>query len=126
MALLNALILTIPYQLLGSVGADYFDWLYIELNKCDGNVTSRGHGFETIKFLYREELLCCIYASICGLILSTFYFLFKRSTPEQLILWKHKARLLVICLFICTTFSLLALMALSNIFITWYFIGNVC
>ena len=128
MALLNALILTIPYQLIGSVGSGYFDWLSDELKKCKRESTSAGYNFHDIQLFYREELLCCIYASICGLILSTFYFLFKRSHPAETGVWKEKARLLIILLFVCTGMSLIALMALSNTFVSWYFIrsGSIC
>ena len=128
MALLNALILTIPYQLIGAVGSDYFNWLKDELALCKHHTTSAGYNFRDIQLFYREELLCCIYASICGLILSTFYFLFKRSHPSETGVWKEKARLLIILLFVCTGVSLIALMALSNTFVSWYFIrsGSIC
>ena len=116
------------YVYIGAVGSDYFDWLKTELLACENNRTSFGYNFSDIQLFYREELLCCIYASICGLILSTFYFLFKRSHPSQQSTWKDKARILVILLFICTGVSLIALMALSNVFVSWYFVksGTIC
>jgi hypothetical protein len=39
---------------------------------------------------YRTCCISCIYSSICGMVLSTMYFLFKRNKPGAFILTSHE------------------------------------
>lgn len=123
MALVCAVILTIPYQLMSTLGFQYFDWLREQLSACPGG-QAQGYDFNTGLIAFREYVLCCSYSSICGMILSTFYYMFKRTDSQHLAQWKKKARQLVLVLFVCTCFSIISLVATSNFFLAWYFIGS--
>lgn len=74
LSLMCGLLLTIPYGLLQSVSPTYLDWVKVQAASCDGEL---GVTFASIYQGYRLCYLIMVYASIMGMILCTFYFLFK-------------------------------------------------
>lgn len=121
MALVCAVILTIPYQVGQTVGPSYFDWLKGELEKCPKS-RAGGYDFGIAMSAFREYMLCCMFSTMCGMILSTFYFLFKRSLPDlnDHNRYMRKCRYITIYIFICTSFGIISLIMLSNFLIEWF------
>ena len=121
MALVCAVILTIPYQVGQTVGPSYFDWLRSELDKCP-KASAGGYDFGIALAAFREYMLCCMFSTMCGMILSTFYFLFKRtvSDPSDHRTYMRKCRYITIYIFICTSFGIISLIMLSNFLIEWF------
>ena len=123
MALVLAVILTIPYQVGGATGYAYFNWLSDELRRCPKEAAG-GYNFEDAIAAFREYMLCCMFSSMIGMIFSTFYYLFKRSHPKDLKAYMRQSRLLTIYIFICCGFALISLMTLSNFLLSWYVMGS--
>lgn len=127
MALLCALVLSIPYDIVQQVSHVHLDWLQVQLDKCqDGEAD---FSYEDIYMYYRLSFLATVYWSISGMIMATFYFIFKRTDKEDYALWYKKARWLVISLFMSTSFAICSLILLTNIYFDYYILStdaNIC
>ena len=128
LALLSALMLSIPYEVIGHVNYEYLDFLHEQLNECaEGDSSHLGYG--QIYSLYRGSFLATVYMAISGMILATFYFLFKRNNTADYLLWRKKARWLVISLFLSTALAIMSLILLTNMLFDYYLISseeNMC
>lgn len=128
MALLCALMLTIPYQLLSNMGDQYLNWLRAELVTCPHHEAHGKFSYESIYKYFRSCIVACVFSSLCGMMLCTFYFLFKRTNPDQYKLWRRKAQVMVTVMFIFTGLAMVALMLLTVFILSYYFIpsGYIC
>lgn len=123
MALLCGLTLALPYQVIGNLGRDYFDSLRDQFANCPDAV-SNGLTFDEARRYYKLCMNVSIYAAVAGMVLSTFYFLFKRRSIEDFLKWRRKARLLVILLFIATCCAMSGVMYLSSLLMRWYALNS--
>jgi len=127
MALLCALLLSVPYAVVERINFSHLAWLQYSIDKCDAEHNS--FGYNRIYALYRGSFLMTVYMSIGGMILATFYFLFKRTNEEDYKLWRRKARLLVTTLFFFTAFAICALILMTNMYFNYYLLSdrdNIC
>lgn len=126
MALMCTLLLLVPFHVVTSLGSVYLDDLTTHATACHGEA---GVTYERIYFGYRAILLITVYSCLCGMILSLFYFLFKRTDPQEYILWHSKARAIAILVFFFTSFAICGIITLLNWLFDYYLLGtkaNLC
>lgn len=126
MALMCTLLLLVPFHVVTSLGYVYLDDLTAHATACHGEA---GVTYERIYFGYRAILLITVYSCLCGMILSLFYFLFKRTDPLEYRIWHPKARALAILVFFFTSFALCGIITLLNWLFDYYLLGteaNLC
>ena len=124
MALLCALVLSVPYQVAGTLGSDNLDWMKGQIDECTDE-----WNYAFVYTGYRASFIMTVYFSISGMILATFYFLFKRNNDFDFRIWRSKARYLVVLLFFCTAFSIIGLILLTNLYFDYYMLSsteNIC
>ena len=73
MALLCALVLSVPYQVAGTLDYENLDWMKGQIDECEGTWT---YGF--VYTGYRATFTMTVYFSISGMIIATFFFLGMR------------------------------------------------
>ena len=63
------------------------------------------------------------------MVLATFYFLFQRKNDIDYLLWRGKARVLVLMLFVCTAFAFMGLIFMTNLHFSYFLLSsteNIC
>jgi len=127
MALMCTLMLMIPFQILSTVGGHgYLDDIIAQAQRCHGE---DGVTYDRIYMGYRIIILATVYCCVCGMILSLFYFLFKRTDPVEYRAWHPKARVLAILMFFFTSFAICSLITLVNWLFDYYLLSssaNIC
>ena len=128
MALLCALLLSVPFDIIGNIDKNYLNFLQQQLDLCTEDERSV-FGYDLIYSTYRGSFLATVYFSISGMIFATFYFLFKRTDEADYKVWRRKARWLVISLFFATAFAICSLILLTNMYFDYYLLSrseNIC
>ena len=127
MALLCALLLSVPYAVVDTIDNIHLAWLQQALEKCRADHETMR--YSRIYALYRGSFLSTVYMSIGGMILATFYFLFKRTNEKDYRLWRRKARLLVTTLFFFTALAICSLLVMTNTYFNYFLLSdsdNIC
>ena len=113
-ALLNALVLTIPYGCIMNLNGEFFDQLHNAWEACDpnkANMASISLGETAFHNYIIRNLSVANYGAISGLIMATLYYVFKPTDSTGLTRWsKKKIRLLVMSIFICTVAAIFGIM----------------
>ncbi len=122
MALLNALVLSVPYTIMKHMDAEQLLWMRLKLSLCEPGQNSAT--YKGIYTLFRGSFLASLYMAISGMILSTFYFLFKRTKQEDYKIWRPKARILVTSLFFATVLAFCSLILMTNIYFNYYLLSS--
>lgn len=110
-AFICALVMTVPYQLMGSLAFGFWDQLDLVSQKCPES------GYDAQVKMFQKVLVATILTSIGGLIMSTMYFLLK---PKDIKKWWPRGRIFMLFLFILSTLSIISLFALTIIFYKFY------
>ena len=108
------------FEIVGNLDYGHFDDMLIQFGKCNSDEFT----FEDVYALYRGAFLATVYWSIAGMILATFYFLFKRMDEQEYAEWRWKARWLVISLFFSTAFAICSLILLTNTYFAYYLMST--
>ena len=113
-ALLNALVLTIPYGCVMNLNGEFFDELYAAWQLCEANEVNQATVMSG-EAAYHNNIIMYLsvanYGSICGLIMATLYYVFKPTDSTGLTRWsKKKIRILVMSIFICTVAAIFGIM----------------
>ena len=116
MALLCGLVLGVPYQVLASLDYSNLDWLKEELNLCPKNDWQFHHIYTGYRIAYTGT----VYFSISGMVFATFYFLFKRNDLDDFLVWRRKARWLVVIQFFTTACAMISLILLTNLYFEFF------
>ena len=125
LALMCALVLSIPFEIIGGFEVDHLDWMKENINACNDDTWNFANVYTSI----RTSFMVTVYFSISGMILATFYFLFKRNDDESYKSWRSKARYLVISLFVCTALAICGLIMLTNLYFIYFLLtstANIC
>jgi hypothetical protein len=124
MALVNALVITIPFGLITSFNKEFWDGLMDQLKECEpgdgifSELSSRGiktsdpdRVFDWFYDGFIHDTSTTVFASMCGIILATFYYIFKPGDSAMLTKnGKLRQRLLMLTMFAFTVASITALM----------------
>lgn len=122
MALMCALILGIPFQVIGTVDSDYLDFVHDQLSSCRDAIMT----FEELYTAFRVSFLATVYWSLGCMILAAFYFVFKRTDAVQFKAWQKKARWLVMSMFLCVINAICSLVILGNLYFAMSSDVNLC
>ena len=128
LALINALLLTIPFGIMSLFSAEYVNDLYLAVESCpdgESKVFNRGVYVYVI-----NNLAACLYGSLCGLMITASYFMLKDNNSNTIklmtLISKIKERILLLMLFVCTTASIIGLLDCAFIIFAVYCNPNVC
>ena len=119
MAVLCALVLAVPYFVLNGINYGNLDRMRELFADCDSDELT----YDDVYFVYRGSFIATVYWAIAGMILATFYFVFKRTQEEEYELWRWKAQYLVISMFVCTAFAISALILLTNMVFSYFLLA---
>jgi hypothetical protein len=74
---MNAIILTIPYQLMGNISIEFLDTLHQIIKGCPNSSMLKQYNFQDIYNFYAVNMVFCIYSSI-GVLCACFLYYFQR------------------------------------------------
>jgi hypothetical protein len=120
MALLCGLVLGVPYQVLSSLDYSNLDWLKAELALCPKDDWQYNHIYTGYRMAYTGT----VYFSISGMVFATFYFLFKRNDLQDFLVWRRKARWMVVIQFFTTAMAMISLILLTNLYFEFFLINT--
>ena len=119
LALICALVITIPFGLMSSLNADFWESLDILATDC------KEYGYNAMSTQMYAALRATIFSATGGLIMTAFFYLLK---PKDIKKWWHKGRFFLMLMFSLTGISVIALICASNVYIsiTSYTAENYC
>lgn len=120
MALLCGLVLGVPYQVLSSLDYSNLDWLKAELEMCPKDDWTYNHIYTGYRMAYTGT----VYFSVSGMVFATFYFLFKRNDIADFLVWRRKARAMVVIQFFTTALAMISLILLTNLYFEFFLINT--
>jgi hypothetical protein len=129
MALICALLLTVPYGVIGSLNDSYFSTLEATFAACDNGRTWDKRTFSFEYQQHVQNLTCTVFSSMIGLIFSTIYYLFKPSKfarPPRYVIMKQKILVSLMC--VVTTSAVVGIMDLTAVLLNYYTVqfADIC
>ena len=109
-----------PYTVVEGLNYEHMDWLKATIALCPKG--DRDYNF--VYNVYRATYTSTVYFSVSGMIIATFYFLFKRNDDDDYRLWRNKARWMVLLMFISTAMAIISLIFLTNIYFEYFLINT--
>lgn len=120
MALICALILTIPFGLLGTLDQDHWTEVMSQIAACPGGIL-RTYSFDDYFVETMNNIACVIYSAMSGLVLSTTYYLFKPKNEAKVShIESVKQRVLIFLLFVSTVTAVVGLMNATSDILTLF------
>mmetsp|Transcript_16078 Transcript_16078/g.15429 ORF Transcript_16078/g.15429 Transcript_16078/m.15429 type:complete len:361 (-) Transcript_16078:151-1233(-) len=116
MALVCALILTIPFGIFGSLTDGFFASVREAIEKCPGNPpqTITGWTYPDMYLRTMQSFSTSLYCSMMGIIVTSIYYIFKPLPGKDMRKWcLSQGRVLLVLMFLVTTASLSGLMAIG-------------
>jgi hypothetical protein len=95
-ALINALVLTIPFSILASYSDSFWDWLNENNNQCDGS------SYQKVADLLLNTLYATAYASMTSLIIAILYYILRPKNKEYFKIWYGHAKWAIFIMFCMT------------------------
>ncbi len=129
LTLVAALVLTIPFGMIGNFGPDYWSWLSDEHARCvvDGN------NFPSARHMYNfvfNLLNTTIYSSISAIIMAMIYYLFRPKQSDVFQKWWFRGRWALVFILVAVAICIISIMTLSGgvLAAQWYvsFSGDLC
>lgn len=122
MALLLALLLTIPFGCFGALNFEYFDAIqaYVDAN-CPEIEEYFGRVDENVHRTMLNNGAMCMYSSMCGLIMICLFYVFKPVQGFEMRIWcRSNGRVLLGLVGLCCVVDILTVMCLGANMIQWY------
>ena len=116
LALINALVLTIPFSLLTSLNMEYFDNVQQVIETCDTGVE-----WEDIQANMVFPLYVSVVCSTLALVISTLYYCL-RSKQHFYVWWKSRGKWSVVATIAFTIVAVFSTLTLFATFMGWYII----
>mmetsp|Transcript_21633 Transcript_21633/g.36230 ORF Transcript_21633/g.36230 Transcript_21633/m.36230 type:complete len:225 (-) Transcript_21633:386-1060(-) len=114
MALVAALVLTIPFGAALSFNIEYWDEVQSLLPTCN-----TGKTFLDIYDLIAHSLYAVAYSSMAALAVCIFYYMLRPSGPYFQVWWRH-GKYAVLLAFLCVLVAIVSMMTLFGSFMGWY------
>ena len=111
---MNALVLTIPFSVMGSLGYEFWDWLEDTLDACGSN---------EFDYLYRtvfSRLLACLTSSVIVLILAVLYYLLRPADQTSFQKWWNRGKWVKMMMVMGTVISVLVTYFIFSILLTTF------
>ena len=120
--LVNALLLTIPFGLVGSLGNNYWDWLEATMASCPLGGNLDGNTFHDIYQAIYSQLCGTVYTSISCLLLACFYYLLRPKEDADFTRWWNRGIYVVAMILVGTLIAVIIALTLAGFLITglWY------
>jgi len=122
MALLLALLLTIPFGCFGALNFEYFNSIqeYVDTN-CPEIKQYFGRVDETVHRTILNNAAMCMYSSMCGLIMICLFYIFKPVQGFEMRIWcRRNGRVLLGLVGLCCIIDILTVMCLGANLIQWF------
>jgi len=113
LSLVNALILTIPFGVIMSLGSDYWDWVAINIVKCD---------YQSYRYAYTIAMRCLYggaYSSMTCIILSVLYYIL-RPDNDYFDEWYTRGKWPILAIASGTITSIVCMLTLFGLLGGWY------
>ena len=95
-ALINALVLTIPFSILASYSNSFWDWLNENNDQCDGN------SYQKVADLLLNTLYTTAYSAMTSLIIAILYYILRPKNKEYFKIWYGHAKWAIFIMFCMT------------------------
>lgn len=109
--IVNAVILEIPFNVIGNMNYVFWDWLEVSLNDCDNT----GGLYTQIQNYMQNSLYVVIYSTISGIMISILYFILRPTDVAKFAVWWRRGRWVVLLNIICTIVSILAIITVFSL-----------
>lgn len=129
MAFVSAVLLTIPFGIISLLSSDFFDTIESTLSSCESQPIGRDQPFEFVRKALVNNTAGIVYASLCGLIMTTQYYVFRAPNGMKLSSYqKKKEKALLLAMVGTTTASVTCLMNLATYLFMYYTmqVKNIC
>lgn len=113
-SLVNALILTIPFGIIGSLDNSFWDWLHENNTDCAGNSYGDVHKL-FINFLYATA-----YSSMISLSLAIFYYILRPKNQKYFNNWWKRAKYVILVMLGTTATSIISMLVNFGTLCGWY------
>ena len=110
-ALVCALVLTIPFGIIGNFNFQYYNDVQ------EISIACPQFNYKRVHTGFLNELVFVIYSSVSGLVFSTLYYILR---PSDIKLWWKRGRYFYFLLFLFTSSSVISLLCLTSYLISFY------
>jgi hypothetical protein len=110
-ALINALVLTIPFSILASYSDSFWDWLNENNDQCDGN------SYQKVADLLLNTLYATAYSSMTSLIIAILYYILRPKNKEYFKIWYGHAKWAIFIMFFMTATGIIIIIIIMIIII---------
>lgn len=127
MALILALLLTIPYGSLAALNSDYFVALHQQMESCPE--VNFQYSYSQLHDLFLSNCCCTIYSSMAGLILIVSYYVLKPNSDYEMRRFSRiGGRILLFCVLTTCLTSIVGVMDLAALTYQFYStpISTIC
>jgi len=122
-ALINALILTIPFALMGSLDHNFWDWMEEIFTKCPDSLVAQTYTLEQIYQAVYDQMLVSLYTPMSTLLLTLFYFFLRPKREAQFARWWPRGRYVISAMLVGTIVSVVGALTIAGTLVTgfWQF-----
>lgn len=122
--IVNALLLWLPFNMIGYLGFQFWDWFQNTLDYCPNTVTVYLEVYNSME----NALFINLFGSICGIIISIVYFICRPTDVERFHKWWKRGRWGVLLNMIFTLMSIVGIMTNFTLMTTSYMnsSSNLC
>lgn len=122
--IVNAVILEIPFNVIGNMNHAFWDWLEISLGGC-----SDASGIYTQVAAYMQNsMYVVVYSSISGIMIAILYFMLRPTDVAKFAMWWKRGRWVVLLNILYTLTSILAVVTVFSLISEAYVnsSANIC
>ena len=122
MAVVCALLFTIPFGIMSSFNDEFYDSLRV-LDSCESgsNMARNNISYAYVTNQITSNFCCAIYSSMIGIVFSVIFFLFKPGSEKEMDSWmEFNGKLLLISHFIVTAAAVISIMNLAVDYLQFY------
>jgi len=125
LALICALLLTVPFGLITVLNGSFYQNLEAVMKTCPNQVTKSGDSYNDYYARSIQNIGNIVYACLCGLILSSMYYIFKpQPSTEQNDNGRIKLKCLIFGLASCTVAAIVGVMDITSYMVQMFMIQN--
>jgi hypothetical protein len=109
--IVNAVVLEIPFNVIGNMNYTFWDWLESSLKDCGATSGL----YSQIAAYTQNSMYVVVYSSICGIMISIFYFILRPTDVAKFAVWWRRGRWVVLLSILYTLVSILAIVTVFSL-----------
>ena len=117
--LLNALLLTVPFQIMGNLGNSYWDWLDVAILNCADTPNYASWNWQQVYDHIQNALFASVYSTLISVVLAVLYYLLRPERPTVFKIWWGRSKWVIVIMMITTIISIISILTLFG-----YLAGN--